>query len=102
MADYFLELIESIDWWHQILLLYLGVMNIIAFAAYGLDKRYARRNKWRIPEKRLLLFAAAGGALGAFAGMRVFHHKTQKMKFRVIVPLLLVVYAALVIYVMFL
>lgn len=101
MANYFLELIESIAWWQQILLLYLGIVNIIAFAAYGLDKRYARRNKWRIPEKRLLLFAAIGGALGAFAGMRLFHHKTQKTKFRVIVPLFLVVYAGAVVYVLF-
>lgn len=71
------------------LALYLLAVNLLAFAAYGLDKRRARLGLRRTPEARLLLYAALGGALGALAGMRVFHHKTRKLRFRLLVPLLL-------------
>ena len=75
-------------------LLYLLLINGAAFAAYGLDKRAARLDQWRISEKTLLLLAALGGSLGAALGMRIFHHKTRKPLFRVI-PILLVSQAAI-------
>ena len=53
------------------------------------------RGARRIPEFRLLLWAALGGALGAWLGMRVFHHKTQKPLFRLLVPLLLLLHVGL-------
>ena len=62
----------------EYVILYLGVINIVAFLLYGLDKQKARQNRWRIPEKILLGAAAIGGTIGAFAGMQMFHHKTQK------------------------
>lgn len=67
----------------------LTLTNLAAFLLMGLDKRKAIRGVRRIPEKTLLtacgLFAAAGGLIG----MRVFHHKTRKTKFRLGVPLML-------------
>ena len=61
----------------QLLLGYLLLMNLIAFVLMGLDKRRARRDKWRISEKTLFLPAVLGGSLGAILGMRLFHHKTK-------------------------
>ena len=58
----------------KILLVYLLVINLIAFAMYGLDKQRAIKDKWRIPEKTLLLVALFGGGVGAFAGMQTFRH----------------------------
>ena len=75
--------------------LWLLTVNAVAFAAFGRDKRLARRGARRIPEFRLLLWAALGGALGAWLGMRVFHHKTQKPLFRLLVPLLLLLHVGL-------
>ena len=75
--------------------LWLLAVNVVAFAAFGRDKRLARRGARRIPEFRLLLWAALGGALGAWLGMRVFHHKTQKPLFRLLVPLLLLLHVVL-------
>ena len=69
---------------------YLILINLAAFALFGLDKRYAKRHKWRIPEKTLLLAAVLGGAPGAMAGMYLFHHKTRKWPFSIGIPLILV------------
>ena len=63
-------------------------MGVIAFSAYGIDKYRAKHDMWRIPEKTLLLLALLGGAIGAYLGMKTFHHKTQHTKFRIIIPLL--------------
>lgn len=80
------------------LLLYLVVINITTFFVYGLDKYKARHDLWRIPEATLLLLAAIGGSVGAWAGIYVFHHKTQKIKFTVTIPLLLAVQVLLITY----
>lgn len=76
----------------QILFIYLIIINLVAFAAYGVDKWKAIKDKWRIPEKTLILLAAIGGALGAYAGMRYFRHKTQHKKFTICVPLFLILW----------
>lgn len=72
-------------------LIYLAAVNLLAFFAYGTDKRRAVKGHWRIPESTLLLLAALGGSVGALAGMHLFHHKTRKVKFKYGVPLILVV-----------
>ncbi len=74
---------------------YLILVNIITFFTYGIDKWKARRDKWRVPERTLLLMAAAGGSAGALAAMTMFHHKTRKIRFYVGVPLILAVQAVL-------
>ena len=78
-----------------VLAVYLLVMNAVAYAAFGRDKRLALEGAFRIPEARLLLYAALGGALGAWIGMRAFHHKTKKWKFRILVPVCLLLHLAL-------
>lgn len=76
----------------QILFIYLIIINLVAFTAYGVDKWKAKKDKWRISEKTLILLAAIGGALGAYAGMRYFRHKTQHKKFTICVPLFLILW----------
>ena len=73
------------------MLIYLLVINIIAFTMYGIDKWKAQRNQWRISEKMLLFLAVIGGSAGALAGMYIFHHKTLHKKFTIGVPLILLI-----------
>ena len=74
------------------------LINLISFTAYGIDKHRARKDKWRIPESTLLMLAFIGGALGALAGMLVFHHKTKHWKFKILVPLFLLLQLALAVW----
>lgn len=80
----------------QYLCVYLAAVNLIAFIAYGVDKARARRGAWRIRERTLIMLALIGGALGAWLGMRAFHHKTKHRKFTVTVPLCALLWGALI------
>ena len=77
------------------ILIFLLIMNVLAFAMYGLDKYYAKADKWRISEKNLLLVAYLGGSIGAYAGMKTFRHKTKHAKFTIGVPLAIVLHIAI-------
>lgn len=56
-------------------------MNVVAFAAFAIDKARAEAGTWRTAESTLLLFALLGGTLGAYAGRKLFRHKTRKQPF---------------------
>ena len=84
---------------HAIILLI--AWNAIVMLIYGLDKLKAKKGAWRIPEKTLILMAALMGGVGAYAGMKVFHHKTKHKLFTIGVPfciLLNVAIAAAIVY----
>lgn len=74
----------------------LLVMSVVAFAAFGIDKRRARLDKNRIPEKRLHLYALLGGWPGALLGQRWFRHKTIKLSFRFVLWLIVAVHVMLI------
>ena len=80
------------------LLNYLVIINIIAFIVYGIDKLKAKRGKWRIPEVTLLLLAIIGGSIGAWCGVKVWHHKTLHKKFRYGIPLIIAIQIAMIWY----
>ena len=75
--------------------LYLIMINVITFALYGLDKWRAMTRQWRVREKKLIILALIGGSIGALIGMTVFHHKTRKMKFRILVPIAIIIWLTL-------
>lgn len=66
--------------------IYLVFINAAAFLLYGLDKHKAQKGQWRVSENTLLGVAFLGGSVGAFLGMRTFHHKTKHWKFRILIP----------------
>ena len=75
----------------QMVLIYLVVINVLTFLTFGIDKWKAKKAKWRIREAALLVLAVLGGSVGAWLGMKVWHHKTLHKKFKYGVPLILVV-----------
>ena len=83
-----------------ICIFYLVAINLVAFFMYGIDKWKARRSKWRISEATLLVLAVVGGSIGAWLGMKTWHHKTLHKKFRFGVPLILTVQILLLIYIL--
>ena len=77
---------------------YLLAVNIATFLFYGIDKYKAKKSKWRISEATLLTMAAIGGSIGAWAGMRLWHHKTMHKKFKYGIPVIIIMQIALVVY----
>lgn len=77
--------------------IYLAIMNAAALLLMLADKRKARKNAWRIPERTLLLTAALGGSLGALMGMRLFRHKTKHAKFAIGLPVMFTVHCLLLV-----
>ena len=65
-----------------LVLAYLAIINIAAFAAFASDKRRAIQHASRIPEKTLLQLAILGGTSGAMAAQQLLRHKTRKEPFR--------------------
>lgn len=74
----------------EIIVLYMIVINIVAFLAFAIDKSHAVNGYWRIPEKTLLSCTILGGGIGALLGMYMLHHKTRKAKFKYGVPAIVV------------
>ena len=65
------------------------VINIGTFLLYGLDKYWAIKHWWRVPERTPLGLAMIGGSLGALWGMIAFRHKTLHLKFKYGIPLII-------------
>ena len=78
---------------------YVFIINIIAFAVYGIDKRKAMKNRFRIKESTLFLLAILGGSSGALFGMYTFRHKTKKWYFKFGIPMILILQVGLIGYI---
>ena len=108
----------------HVVLIYLAVINVVTFFVYGIDKwrstsgrllptgrKKAKKSKWRIRETALLGLAVLGGSIGAWLGMKVWHHKTQHKggnrdidnivggyQFKYGVPAIIIIQLALIVY----
>jgi uncharacterized membrane protein YsdA (DUF1294 family) len=85
---------------NQIIAYYLIIINIVTFLVYGIDKWKARKAMWRVREASLLMLAVLGGSIGAWLGMKVWHHKTQHKKFRYGIPAIIIIQLVIIGYFM--
>ena len=90
------QLIRSV----MIMIYILGILSLVTFILFGVDKRRAVKHRWRISEGTLLIFSLFGG-IGGLLGMICFHHKTRKWKFRILVPLFAVLDAMLIVFLLY-
>lgn len=84
----------------KLLSYYLLIINAAGFLLMLVDKWKAKKNRWRVRESTLLLVAALGGSVGSLAGMYLFRHKTQHLKFTLGIPLILAAQCFVVVLVM--
>ncbi|WP_244094293.1 DUF1294 domain-containing protein [Jeotgalibacillus salarius] len=82
----------------SVLTLYYFILSVVGFISMKIDKKRARNDEYRISEKTLWVIALLGGALGSWAGMNVFRHKTKHLTFRVGMPVLVILHSALIIW----
>lgn len=75
----------------QNIIIYLLIINMIAFLAMWIDKTKAKKGKWRISETTLLLLGVLGGSIGGMIGMYTFRHKTKKKRFTIGMPAILII-----------
>ena len=73
----------------KLIVIYLVLVNAIAFLLMLADKLKARKGAWRVPEATIMGIAAIGGSIGAICGMNLFRHKTKHPKFFIGLPLIL-------------
>lgn len=82
----------------ELILIYLLIINAVAFLLMLVDKLKAKKHLWRIPEATLIASALMGGSVGALLGMYTVRHKTKHKKFTVGIPLILAAQIALAIF----
>ena len=80
---------------------YLCAVISLTFIIYGIDKLKAKQQWSRVSEATLILLALAGGSIGAWLGMKIWHHKTLHNQFKYGIPAIIVLQAILVVYFMF-
>ncbi len=73
-----------------LLWVYLGIVNVAGFILPAVDKRRAKKDKWRIKESTLFLVSALGGSVAMYISMRLFHHKTKHKRFMIGIPIIIV------------
>ncbi|HOJ09436.1 MAG TPA: DUF1294 domain-containing protein [Clostridiales bacterium] len=76
------------------------IINLLGFVAAAADKHRARKKMWRIPEKYFFLISIFGGCPGVYLGFIIFRHKTRHLKFMLGIPLIFLVQAVLIFYVL--
>lgn len=56
-----------------------------------IDKQKAKKHKWRISENALIFVSVLGGSIGSIIGMQLFRHKTKHIKFKLGLPVILII-----------
>ena len=85
----------------HVVLAYFITVNVLSLVLFGIDKWKAKHDKWRISEATLLSVTIIGGSIGAWVGMKVWHHKTIHKKFKYGIPLVMVLQFSLLLFTLY-
>lgn len=80
------------------IIIYLIVVNLASFLLMYIDKKKSQVGDWRISENTFLVLTVIGGGIGVQAAMYIFRHKTQKLKFVLLMPIIIALEIAFMIY----
>ena len=75
---------------------YVAIISIISVIMTIKDKSYAKKGKWRVPEKTLFILSALGGSVAMYITMKTIRHKTQHKRFMIGIPAIMVGQAILI------
>ena len=84
------------DFLIYLLFVYIGVVNVVGFILPAVDKRRAKKDRWRIRESTLFLVSVLGGSVAMYISMGLFHHKTKHKRFMIGIPVIIVLQVALI------
>ena len=82
-----------------IFIVYILVINLIAFLLTYYDKKASKIGLRRVKENTLMLVALLGGSAAMYITMKMIHHKTRVSLFMVGLPFIFVVEMILVIFI---
>ncbi|SFB24551.1 Uncharacterized membrane protein YsdA, DUF1294 family [Lentibacillus halodurans] len=85
----------------EMIVVYIIGVNAITFMLMAADKRKAKKQAYRIPERTFWGLAILGGAVGVWAGMKTFRHKTKHRSFTFGMPVLIITQAVLSVFMIF-
>ena len=80
---------------------YFVIVNLVTFIIYGLEKKKKKKSKWRFSEAMLLKLAIIGGSIGAWLGMKTWHHKTMHKKFKYGIPTIIIIQLLIIIIIIY-
>lgn len=69
--------------------IYFAVISIIAIITTCRDKILAKKERFRVPEKRLFIIACLGGSVAMYCTMCLIRHKTKHKRFMIGLPLIM-------------
>ena len=81
----------------KIIFIYLAVISLVSVIITVYDKKAAKKNRQRVPEKNLLLLSLIGGSVAMYLTMQVIRHKTRHAKFMLGIPAIMALQLAVVI-----
>lgn len=86
----------------EFLVLIIILLNTIAYILFYVDKQRAKRNHYRLSEKKLFLASFALGGVGAWIAMWQFRHKTKHKSFVYGIPIAAFMTLVIILFILFL
>lgn len=77
---------------------YIVILNLFGLFIMHVDKEKAKKGKFRIRERTLILVVILGGSIGSYMGMKIFRHKTKHFKFKYGIPFIILVQILIFLY----